>query len=57
MQAETSCIKCRYYRESRTCVAFPKGIPVAILSGDFDHRKPYKGDHGIQFKPIITRRK
>ena len=32
------------------CLAFPHGIPAAILLNEVDHRKPYDGDHGIRFK-------
>jgi len=32
------------------CEAFPDGIPDDIITGLFDHTKPYKGDHGIQYK-------
>lgn len=33
------------------CRAFPDGIPAAILTGAFDHTKPYLGDHGVRFEP------
>ncbi len=29
--------------------AFPIGIPERIFSG-FDHRKPFKGDHGVRWE-------
>ena len=45
------CVGCVHYHfKSWTCDAFPKGIPEAIIDGDFDHNKPYKGDKGIRFE-------
>ena len=34
-----------------TCRAYPSGIPAAILSGRYDHRKPFLGDGGIRYEP------
>jgi len=45
------CLVCRHYRKAQRCEAFPLKIPQAILIGRYDHRKPYKGDHGVRFRP------
>jgi len=34
----------------RACEAYPDGIPTKIWMNEFDHRKPYPGDHGIKFE-------
>lgn len=45
------CNQCRYVGKSGlSCRAF-QSIPIAILTGKVKHRKPYPGDHGIQFDP------
>ena len=45
------CVTCVHkYPMGAICKAFPEGIPDAILTGEFDHRKPYKGDKGIQYE-------
>lgn len=51
------CQPCKHYsRESldRNCKAFPDGIPMEIWTGKNDHKKPFKGDHGIQFTSRFT---
>jgi hypothetical protein len=47
-------IKCedmKLLREHK-CDAFPDDIPEEIWRGDNDHKKPYSGDHGIQFERV-----
>ncbi len=44
------CIICCHYTHALTCDAYPEGIPDEIISGQIDHKKPYKGDNGIQFE-------
>ncbi len=50
------CFDCKYFQniKSRTCDAFPKGIPDDIWSGEVRHDKVYPGDHGIQFEPKLS---
>lgn len=43
------CIHLRTTTERLTCDAFPDGIPLEILKGEFDHTKGYIGDKGIRF--------
>ena len=50
------CVGCRHFKgfdvsqDSYTCAAFPRGIPIEILTWKVEHRKPYPGDHGILFE-------
>jgi hypothetical protein len=37
-----------------TCEAFPGGIPEVIHVGDNNHRKPVKGDQGIQYEKLVV---
>lgn len=50
-----ACGKCNHYLLEYKCTAFPDGIPQDILDGKDDHRKPYPGDRGIQFKALQER--
>jgi len=51
---ENPCGGCRYLASSelRHCAAFPEpgSIPDDIWLGKHQHREPYPGDHGIQFR-------
>lgn len=49
------CTTCQHFYakgEPRTCSAFPDRIPAVIWRGDNTHRRPYPGDHGIQYEPL-----
>lgn len=35
----------------QVCAAFPDGIPEAIWWNRTDHRRAYKGDHGVRWEP------
>lgn len=49
------CVVCKHLileKGPLRCKAFPEGIPENITLGGNDHKKPFKGDHGIQFSPL-----
>jgi hypothetical protein len=49
------CSYCKHFStetEDNVCSVFPTGIPAEIWTGKNDHKKPFKGDRGIQFEPI-----
>ncbi len=48
------CIGCAHYRHGR-CAAYPKAIPLPIISGQVDHMVPRPGQVGdIVFEPMDT---
>ncbi len=56
---DLSCIGCSHYKGLKkglaVCDAYKDKIPYSILSGDWDHRKSFSGDHGIQFELIDSK--
>lgn len=54
----SDCSLCRHrIGDTRTCDAFPQGIPEVIWRAEFDHHEPYPDannpkDHGIRYEPV-----
>ena len=46
------CNKCKHYISGDKCKAFEQ-IPDEIINAKNDHKKPFKGDNGIQYEKII----
>lgn len=44
------CLSCKHAKPNGSCSAFPGGIPDDIVLWGVDHRKPWPGDHGIQWE-------
>ncbi len=47
------CFSCKHYKPNElgmACKAFPNGIPAEIADMQFDHRKPFPDDQGIQWE-------
>jgi hypothetical protein len=51
------CLSCRNLTDlvESTCLAFPGGIPLAILQDRVPHDHAYPGDRGIRFQPAEVR--
>jgi hypothetical protein len=47
------CSMCAHFMKDRRCEAFPNGIPRDIYFMEVIHTKPYPGDNGILFKPLL----
>lgn len=54
------CLGCAHFRAElfgssgrQTCEAFPKEIPAPIWNGQNRHRRPYPGDRGIVYEPLL----
>ena len=48
----TQCLTCKHSIGLLRCDAFPDGIPTAIITGEYDHTQPYKGDKGIRWEKL-----
>ncbi len=56
LKPDIACHRCIYRLQSGlACVAFPWGIPEEIRSGQLQHTRPYPGDGGFQFVPLLNR--
>lgn len=57
-QVENLCSKCQYLNRATgtSCDAFPEGIPIEIILGEFDHTFEYDqggvDDSGVTFTPF-----
>lgn len=51
----TYCDRLHRDRGTKTCDAFPDGIPSTIWRGDNKHLTPFKGDNGLTFtlSPLV----
>ncbi|HZY87513.1 MAG TPA: hypothetical protein VFE78_21930 [Gemmataceae bacterium] len=47
---DSLCKLCKH-RQGFGCAAYPEKIPLEVRLMYVDHRRPYPGDHGLQFEP------
>lgn len=58
MQYTPQCMICKHLvvpaedtTDPYTCLAFPGGIPDALLKNEVDHREEMPGDNGVRWVP------
>ena len=52
VEVSEQCLRCKRLKQDFiTCSAFPEGIPEEIITGKFDHQKPFGGDGGKRYQP------
>jgi len=51
----SQCAFCVHDHINGGCDAFPKGVPLVILTNEHDHHKPFEGDNGILFESVDKR--
>jgi len=51
--ATSQCMSCKRHIEGTiNCEAFPKGIPLGFLCGNYSHDHSFLGDNGLTFVPL-----
>ena len=53
IEMSVQCLACKHlHNDMTTCEAFSDEIPVEILTGNWDHTKPFKDDNDVQFESV-----
>lgn len=58
-EVKNQCSSCRWLNRSdpETCEAFPSGIPLVIIMGQYDHTVPYSDDgvedQGVTYEKVL----
>lgn len=46
------CTRCMWrIQGTMNCEAYPKGIPLALLTDAWDHKAEFPGDEGLRYTP------
>jgi hypothetical protein len=48
----SQCVKCQHWLGGGKCKSFPDGVPLSILSNEFDHAKQYSTEK-LLFTPKV----